>query len=476
MPERRLQSQGTRILCSVDLNVGKFAALQSQAELLGAVRSEVWQRFGSLRGVGARHRDIRSEWVKTRDFSPLPAKAWKETLRDALDDIRLYEAAAKEKVRQQIHARFSEDADRKRYFGLLKSDGWITDPLLCRWMRKAKKHGQNHTHNQIVVEAGVYSQFKGKDGNTWLKVPSLIKGQRIAIPLNSKVTLRGTLRLILRGGCVEVHYFTNGRKHGPCGTGITGLDKGYTEVLADSDGQLHGIGFGKLLTPVCAQRMAKGKARNKLYAIAQKASPAKRARIEKNNLGTLKRDKLNRKTQAQIRSLCFDAAHAVADKSKTIVVEDLTSVIPKKHNWKQFNRQMNQWTKRLITEALTTVSRLRGSELCYVNAAYTSQMDSTTGRLEGARKGDKFYHVNGEVGQADVNAACNVKQRLTDKAITRYMPYRQVKALLLSRLQASKELPTLASLVNVRPSLQDSSYTPVMDINRERNNVEIETI
>ena len=45
----------------------------------------------------------------------------------------------------------------------------------------------------------------------------------------------------------------------------------------------------------------------------------------------------------------------------------------------------------------------------YVNPAYTSQMDSKTGLLEGSRDGDKFYHANGEVGQADINAVCNIK-------------------------------------------------------------------
>jgi hypothetical protein len=34
-------------------------------------------------------------------------------------------------------------------------------------MRKSKRHGKNHTHNQIVVQSGVYTQFKGIDGKTW---------------------------------------------------------------------------------------------------------------------------------------------------------------------------------------------------------------------------------------------------------------------------------------------------------------------
>ncbi len=82
--------KGTRILHSVNLNPGKYAALKEQADLLGQVRTEAWQRFGSLQGVGVNHREIRTDWVKNRDLSPLPAKAWKETLRDALDDIAPY--------------------------------------------------------------------------------------------------------------------------------------------------------------------------------------------------------------------------------------------------------------------------------------------------------------------------------------------------------------------------------------------------
>ena len=40
-----------------------------------------------------------------------------------------------------------------------------------------------------------------------------------------------------------------------------------------------------------------------------------------------------------------------------------------------------------------------------VNSAYTSQIDSFSGLLIGTRKGDRFYRTNGEVIQADWNAA-----------------------------------------------------------------------
>jgi hypothetical protein len=132
--------------------------LVEQAKLLGILRKEVWQRFGSINGVGVCFRKIRNDWVKTRSFLPLPAKAWKETLRDTLDDIELYEESAKEKVRKIIYKR----KDNKELFKQLKNNCWINNNYLCRLMRKYKKHGKTTVNNQIILEAGVYGQFTGR--------------------------------------------------------------------------------------------------------------------------------------------------------------------------------------------------------------------------------------------------------------------------------------------------------------------------
>ena len=42
----------TQIAYSDNLNKGKFSALIEQAKRLGAIRSDVWQRFGSIKGSG----------------------------------------------------------------------------------------------------------------------------------------------------------------------------------------------------------------------------------------------------------------------------------------------------------------------------------------------------------------------------------------------------------------------------------------
>ena len=432
----------TQIIYSKNLNKNKHEVLLEQAKLLGNLRSEIWRVFGSINGVGVNHRKIRTEWVKEKSFSPLSAKAWKETLRDTLSDIRLYEDACKLKVRKKINLRFSNKEDRKKYFGLLKYNKWTKDPLLYRWMRKVKKHGKNHVFDQIILEDGVYKQFIGNNGNTWLKISSLVKGKMISIPLGSNVELKGCLRLILKDRVIEVHMFSNKGKPKPCGDKIIGVDKGYSEVLVDSEGDFHGVGFNKVLTNISKIRNKKNKARNRLFQIAKKSKSKKRARIYKNNLGSKKRIKRNKKTKQLIRNYCFTAVHSVIDKAKELIVEDLSfSFSENSKKGKNFNRLMNQWTKGLIEEALNTVVKDRGSVLHYVNAAYTSQMDSTTCCLEGRRVGDRFHHANGDVSHADVNAACNIKHRyLFDKEISLYLSYQKVKKILLSRLRASEEL------------------------------------
>jgi hypothetical protein len=429
-------SKVTRIVSSKSLNKRKYEELCEQAMLLGRLRKEVWHRFGSINGSGIDFRKLRDEWVKTRDFSPLPAKAWKETLRDVLDDIAMYEEAAKQRVRQDISKRTSDPAERKALYKALKGDEWKRNPYLCRKVRQHKKHGRTNVNNQIILECGVYSQFKGKDGNTWLKVPTFERGKKLSIPLNSNIFLKGCLRLILKDGIVYVHHTIEQKTFRPCGDRVIGVDKGYTEAFADSEGDFHGKGLGKVLTEGTEKRHRRGKARNKLYQLARK-KPHKAGNIYKYNRGRKKLTKEYSHQKELIRNIAFQAAHSVVDKAREVRSEDLTKPFSSKNKWKKYNRTMSGWAKGSLADALNSVTKARGSCLRVVNAAYTSQMDSKTGRLEGRRVGDKFYHANGEVSHADTNAAVNIKERADDTEIGLFTSFKDVKKILLHRLAAN---------------------------------------
>ena len=422
----------TLIAFSDNLNKGKFAALIEQAKRLAVIRSDVWQRFGSIKGIGLGDRTIRDSWIKEGKQFNVGATPWKQTLCDAIGDIKACREAAKFDAKQSIRRHTNDTSEQKRLYTLLKSDKYLEDCYLLRIMRKYFKRGHNHTNNQIIVRSDDYTVFT-LDDKIWIKIPSLVKGKRIAIPLSTNIAPKGNLRIILRNGKVEVHYATEIIKQNNCGTQTLGVDKGYTEVLTDSDGVHHGTTLGEVLSKESDRLKFKYQRRNKLKAIAKK-----KPWVAEHNLGRKKLDKQSIVHQSGVRTIVHEAVNQVVDKAAVIVTEDLTSHIAGNKFGKNVIRRLSAWTKGVIASAIENVSRRRGSTVIYVNAAYTSQMDSCDGSLSGKRSGEKFYRENGDVLQSDVNAARNILARLHDSEISRWMPYQQVKSILLKRTSANR--------------------------------------
>ncbi|HEY0803969.1 MAG TPA: transposase, partial [Pseudonocardiaceae bacterium] len=348
------------------------------------------------------------------------ANAWKETVRDAIGDIRACREAAKLPVRRAIPRRTPAQTERKRLYTLLKTDTWPQDRWLSRLMRQHWKRGHNRTHNQIVVRADQYRAFTlTEGGNVWLAVPGLQRRQLVRIPLSTTVAPTGTLRLILRGGRVEVHYqidaATMRSSVRPGGDREIGVDKGYTAVLTDSDGVHHGPELGPLLTAesdrVAVKNARRARLRSIASAAAQRGDHAKSARIARHNLGTVKKTRQRHRWDQRVRTVTFQAVHAVVDKAALVAAEDLTKPFTGRKNYgRRMNRRLAGWTKGVTAEALSSVSERRGSVVVLVNAAYTSQVDPDTGAF-GIRCGDRLYCPGGVVWQADHAAAINVLHR-----------------------------------------------------------------
>jgi len=428
----------TAIVQSKNLTAAKLERLTELASSVGRLRAEIWNEFGSLKGVNLTHRQIRDRWLAENKTFNVPARLWKETLRDVIDDIHLYCEAAKEKVRKAIAKHYKNKAAQKVAYSKLKSGQWIEDKYLRRRMRKYFKHGHTSVKNQIILDSCCYKAFSF-GGKAWIEVMSLEKGKRIAIPLNTTRLPSGTLRLIVKNTCIEVHYTINAETQcniTPCGKSPEiGVDKGYSEVFIDSDGATHGEGLGSLLTTQSDCLKIKYQRRNKLKSIANK-KPHKAERIRKNNLGRTQLDKVKAKHKAQVKKLVIKAVHSVVNKAKVIYAEDLTATFKSsKPMGKNQKRRLSGWVKGLIADALEQVSLRRGASVVSVNAAYTSQTCSCCGCL-GRRNGDAFYCINSECGvvlQADWNAAVNIKQRKNDPEIGRWMSFDKVKSILLER-------------------------------------------
>jgi len=246
----------------------------------------------------------------------------------------------------------------------------------------------------------------------------------------------GTLRLILRQGRVEVHYAVDADNcsTSPCGEVEIGIDKGYSEVFIDSEGDGHGDGLGDLLSSESDSLKIKYQRRNKLKAIAE-AKPNKAETKVSNNLRRKKLDRRQQLHTKRVRDRVFKAVHSVVDKAKTIVCEDLSSPITSKNQ----KRRLSGWVKGLIQEALESVSQRRGSSLVLVNCAYTSQMDSRHDVLLGHRDGEKFYCFDGVVLHADQNAARNILARKDDSEIQLWTSFEKVRSILLERTESFKK-------------------------------------
>jgi IS605 OrfB family transposase len=433
----------TRIAYSKELNAGKWAQLTEQARRLGQVRSLVWQRYGSINGAGVSDRQVRDRWMtdQTATGFGVLANAWKETVRDAVGDITANRAAAKVPVRRAIARRTHDQAERKRLYTALKADTWQTDPFLSRLMRKHWRRGNNSTHNQIVIRADKVRTFTlAEGGDVWLKVPGLLPRTSMSVPLNTTVAPTGTLRLILRDGRVEVHYQIDAQSLPSaarrCGDRQVGVDKGYTEVLTDSDGVHHGPELGRLLTRESDRRKTKNARRAKLRSVAEKAiargEHAKAARIARHNLGTVKKTHQADRWRQHVKTVTYQAVNAVVDKAALIAAEDLTKRFTSRSQGKNMNRRLAAWTKGVTAQALTDVSERRGSALVMVNAAYTSQVDPSTGAL-GVRRGDRLHCPGGVVWCADHAAAINVLHRVGDPDITLHTPHSEVKRIVRER-------------------------------------------
>jgi hypothetical protein len=420
---------------------------------MGFVRADIWRRYGALQNVGKSNQDIRAEIASAVYYKDLLVDGTirNETTKNIIDDVLMVKAAARVKVRRAIHARTPDKTEQKRLYTLLREDQWQTDNFLHRQMRKHFRHGKSSVANQFIVRSDKHAS-QVVEGQLTVTIRIAKKyGNPITLVTTSSgknVDLTGkNLRILVKDGHAEIHYATKKGEGRPCGTRIIGIDKGYTEAFTDSDGQAHGEKFGAVLTRYSDQTAQTNAQRNKLHALEKKHRKAgnlvKADRIKRHNLGRQKRDVRRKETQAQLRTIAYQSAHSILDKAAVVVSEDLTAPIGKKQPWKKFNRRMSSWAKGTLADALESVCTQRQAKSVLVNAAYTSQMDSTTGWLQGKRVGDKFYRENGDVLQADHNAALNVRARLDDHEISRFTPYQEVRKILQARYPAQLSVKRL---------------------------------
>jgi hypothetical protein len=446
---------------------GDVEKAHKMAKRAGKLRSDIWNKYGSLQAWGISHQQRYKEFQKTNPPSlyQLPQKQWQKTFERVINDIQACQEAAKAIVIRKIYSNFKPEKDkdgkeiqdtsfRSELIKSLKTLEWMKYPLLHRWIRQAYHRGHSYVNNQICVGVSNGAVVKRVSRNV---VSITISGDLIKNRSYEKLTLlfkvggttpRGLFQIIFDDVTQEIrlHFPKIIERKPATGTGKCGLDKGYTEAFTDSSEVTYGDGIGKVMQHSVTRRHTRGKGRNKLYQIAIKKNKRhifqcnltkKRHQTSENRkkrtLDTMIRTGVNQFFNTYQHAVTEDLSFVIKNKKRSADASSHGACRRTKQISRQVNRNLAEWCKGTLQKALEEISYRRSSSVTVVNAAYTSQVDSRYGVLLGTRKGDQFFTFDGEVLQADGNAGRNIEARLDDPEISRFMKSVEVREVLIKR-------------------------------------------
>lgn len=409
---------------------------------LGALRKDVWAKYGGFKAWGADSFALEREFKLTNPPSMYKTdmKCWNRTFLQVIDDIKMTHAAIRTAVFPNIY-RYIPKEQQKDAFNKLKTTEFMTDNRLHRWVRNQSHRGGTNVNSHIVLthNGGATFQREGRITKitfSGLPIANSNRYEKITLKFRTGVVnLKGYATIIFHDdGVCRLHYPVKKDILQNASTETVGVDKGYTEALFGSDGVAYGAGIGKVMTKASDKLNATGKRRNKLHALAKNTDNAKKkANIIKNNLGRKKLDHTTKAKQNELKSIIRKDVNKLFGKYSRVVCEDLSQHIKSKGQMKRMNRILGNWCKGEIQKSLEEIAMRTGSTVAVVNPAYTSQVNRKNGTLLGTRSGDYFTSHTGEVFHADKNAGGNILDRDSDRDITRYMKAEQVLKVLLNR-------------------------------------------
>lgn len=430
---------------------GDIAKAREMARCAGRLRSDIWNKYGSLQAWGISHQKLYKEFQKTNppSFYKISQKQWQKTFERVINEIHTCQEAAKSKVIKKIYRKFKPQKDSKgkeiedssfrdELSKSLNTLEWMDYPLLHRWVRDAYHRGHTYVNNQICIGVKNGATVKRVSRNV-VKVTTqgdLIKSRKYEqLSLFFKVgrsTPTGLFQIIFDdlNNEVKLHYPQVQNTESPVNNGSCGLDKGYTEAFTDGNNVTYGDRIGKIMQSSVSKRHKRGKGRNQLYQIAKKKNNDK---IFRCNLTQKRHKAIERKKKETLNTMIRTGVNQFFDQYNHAITEDLSFVVKNKRQSKKVNRNLTEWCKGTLQTSLDEIATRRNCKVSVVNAAYTSQVDSRYSVLLGTRKGDQFFTFDGEVLSADGNAARNIEARLTDSKISRYMKTVEVRKVLIKR-------------------------------------------
>jgi IS605 OrfB family transposase len=411
---------------------------------------------------------------------------WKLALQDAADTLHKYWQATFEKIRRYIFTNSSLSSVQKHYAYWLLSDYHRGFELfsfqipnfkdltfserkkvvhyLNRIIRKHKGNAPKvKMARSFCLDADCYSLFTHNE-RQYISIMTLTPRQRLILPLLGHTPIIGNIRVVVDKSQVEIHYTADIKQEKKTSREVLALDFGYSEAFTDSEGSRYFTSFGKLMSGSSDVLKEKMQQRHKLHALHKKYSASndkhkniKAKRILKNNLGRQKFNETQRKYQATLYKEMNTACNQLlAQDFGVVVTEDLSHTFSFQKG-KKWNRRLSSWVRGKLRERVEFKALVKGFDHKQVNAAYSSQTCLDCGYVgQSNRKGDRFQcQYCGYENDADLVAAVNLKSRYYDLEITRYMPYCEVKKILLARFHRRLETKQLGT---VSGRILDTTY------------------
>ncbi len=181
---------------------------------------------------------------------------------------------------------------------------------------------------------------------------------------------------------------------------VIGLDRGLINLVTSSEGEIFG---GKEV-----------RKNQRKFLYLRKRLSAKGTRSAKQLL-----KKLSGKEQRFSREINHIIAKKLASRSevKTYVIEDLSG-IKNKSRGRKMNKLLSSWAFRQFESFLTYKCGAQGISVEKVDARYTSQKCSCCGQIRKENRLGGRYSCNrcGHKMHADINAACNIRDRWVSKS------------------------------------------------------------
>ena len=117
---------------------------------------------------------------------------------------------------------------------------------------------------------------------------------------------------------------------------------------------------------------------------------------------------LKRKERNQNKNQTYLISNSILKtEADTICLENLKSIKRKKNPY-QNKHSISQVPLYELRRVITYKAENMGKTVTLVCPSYTSQRDNVSGKIEGERRGCRFYSKNGMIYDADINAAINI--------------------------------------------------------------------